>query len=162
MKHILPHPWFAAAIFCTWVILAGTYSPLSYAFAALLAVVLSRMIRVLEPRYAHPKSLKAAMKLSVIVLYDIVRSNIAVARIILGRKSSKHVSGFVPIPLTMKNPNGLAVLGIIITSTPGTLWVQYDSRRNMLLLHVLDLVDKSEWVELIQNRYERLLMEIFE
>ena len=32
----------------------------------------------------------------------------------------------------------------------------------VLLIHVLDLVDKDEWVALIKNRYEALLMEIFE
>ena len=29
-------------------------------------------------------------------------------------------------------------------------------------VHVLDLVDESEWVERIKGRYERLLLEIFE
>jgi multicomponent K+:H+ antiporter subunit E len=31
-----------------------------------------------------------------------------------------------------------------------------------LLLHILDLVDRTTWIPLIKGRYERLLMEIFE
>jgi multicomponent K+:H+ antiporter subunit E len=30
------------------------------------------------------------------------------------------------------------------------------------MIHVLDLIDESEWVDTIKGRYERLLLEIFE
>src|SRR3546814_14963763 len=56
----------------------------------------------------------------------------------------------------------LAVLGGIITSTPGTIWVSYDPIGNMLLIHVLDLVDERTWIDTIQQRYERPLLEIFQ
>jgi multicomponent K+:H+ antiporter subunit E len=32
----------------------------------------------------------------------------------------------------------------------------------MLTIHVLDLVDRSAWVETIKGRYERRVMEMFE
>ncbi|MBM6584501.1 Na+/H+ antiporter subunit E, partial [Microvirga sp. BT689] len=66
------------------------------------------------------------------------------------------------IPLDLRSRNGLAVLSIIITSTPGTIWVEYNAARSTLLLHVLDLVDETVWIRTIKGRYERLLMEIFE
>ena len=53
-------------------------------------------------------------------------------------------------------------LALIVTATPGTLWVDFDRRRGTLLLHVLDLVDEESWIQLIKGRYESLLMEIFE
>ena len=54
------------------------------------------------------------------------------------------------------------VLAIILTATPGTAWLDYNSARGTLLLHVLDLVDESAWLTLIKTRYEHLLLEIFE
>jgi multicomponent K+:H+ antiporter subunit E len=30
------------------------------------------------------------------------------------------------------------------------------------MIHVLDLIDESEWIRAIKGRYERLLREIFE
>ena len=66
------------------------------------------------------------------------------------------------IPLDLRDPYGLAVLACIITSTPGTLWVSFDSAKGMLMIHVLDLVDENEWIRTIKGRYERLLLEIFE
>ena len=74
----------------------------------------------------------------------------------------ERVSDFVAIPLDLRDPTGLAVLACIVTSTPGTAWVEYDPQSGVLLIHVLDLVDKDEWVALIKNRYEALLREIFE
>jgi multicomponent K+:H+ antiporter subunit E len=91
-----------------------------------------------------------------------VRSNIAVARIILGPRHLKHVSGFVNIPLDLRAPYGLAALAIIITSTPGTLWVNFDSAERILTIHVLDLIDEEVWISTVKHRYERRLMEIFE
>ena len=63
---------------------------------------------------------------------------------------------------TCAAPYGLAALACIITATPGTLWVEYDSADNTMLLHVLDLIDEEEWVRIIKDRYETRLMEIFE
>jgi multicomponent K+:H+ antiporter subunit E len=96
------------------------------------------------------------------LISDIIRSNIAVAQIILGPRRSDLTSGFVHIPLDLRNRYGLAILACIITSTPGTLWVGFNSNSGTLLIHVLDLVDESAWIELIKRRYERLLLEIFE
>jgi predicted nucleic acid-binding protein len=39
--------------------------------------------------------------------------------------------------LTLKDPHGLAVLAGIITSTPGTVWVEHDVETGTLTLHVL-------------------------
>jgi multicomponent K+:H+ antiporter subunit E len=96
------------------------------------------------------------------VLADIARSNIAVARIVLHPGARKQTSGFLNIPLELRNPAALAVLACIITSTPGTAWACYDSKRSVLTLHVLDLVDDEAWLHIIKHRYERRLLEIFQ
>ena len=70
-------------------------------------------------------------------------------------------TGFVAIPLDLREPFGLAVLSIILTATPGTLWVQYDSDTGRLLMHVLDYTDGDAWIRRVKDRYERPLMEIF-
>jgi len=59
------------------------------------------------------------------------------------------------------NAYGLATLACIITSTPGTLWVDFNEASGTLTIHVLDLVDETEWVRTIKGRYERPLLEIF-
>lgn len=162
IKRIIPHPLLSLALVLMWLFLTGSFAAKSILFAVILGLAAPFGLRLLEPEKVSIRNPRAICQLLWFVLKDIVRSNIAVTAIILGRKREVHISGFVQIPLTLKSPYGLSVLAIILTSTPGTLWVQYDSGRQRLLLHVLDLVDEKEWIDLIQGRYERLLKEIFE
>jgi multicomponent K+:H+ antiporter subunit E len=116
-------------------------------------------LRPEKPRIRRPGT---ALRLVGAVLIDILRSNLAVGRIIVRSREPGAHAGFMTIPLEMRDRHGLAVLSIIITSTPGTIWVNYDAAKGTLLLHVLDLVDEAVWVRTIKDRYERRLMEIFE
>jgi len=95
-----------------------------------------------------------------LVLRDIVQSNLGVARIVLGLRKPRP--GFVQIPLDLTDPHGLAVLAGIVTATPGTVWVDHDTVSSTLTLHVLDLKSEQEWIDWIKNRYERLLLGVFE
>lgn len=162
MKRLLPYPLLSLSLLVMWLLLTGSLAPRSLLFAALLGLVVPFSLTLFEPEKARIRNPRAILRLTGIVLQDIVRSNIAVMAIIFGRRKKQRVSAFIHVPLEMRNSYGLAVLAIIITSTPGTLWVQYDSGRGRLLLHVLDLVDERDWIRLIKSRYERLLMEIFE
>jgi multicomponent K+:H+ antiporter subunit E len=54
------------------------------------------------------------------------------------------------------------MLAMILTATPGTVWVDLSTDSSELTLHVLDLKDETQWVRTIKQRYERPLMEIFE
>ena len=96
-------------------------------------------------------------------MLDIVRSNFAVARIVLGLVRGREVrAGFLDIPLDLRDPHGLAALAAIITSTPGTVWVDLTPDGKTLTLHVLDLQDEAELILRIKTRYEQPLMRIFE
>jgi len=85
-----------------------------------------------------------------------------VARLLLTRRTSGIASKFVQIPLDMRDPNGLAVLAMIMCLTPGTAWGEVSFDRSTLLIHVFDLDDEAAFIAMIKQRYERPLMEIFE
>ena len=128
-----------------------------------LAVTLMWVVSRLRPVHPRLRKLWTAVPLSFVVLVDIVRSNVSVARIILGLVRERAVrSGFVDIPLDLRDPHGLAVLSMIVTSTPGTVWVGIFGDGKVLRLHVLDLVDEEYWIRLIKDRYESRLMKVFE
>jgi multicomponent K+:H+ antiporter subunit E len=131
---------------------------LGIGFAVLITVAVAR----LRPLPAWPHRLHVAIGLVWHVLIDIVRSNLAVGRIILGASRRQPMIGFMKIPLDMRDPHGLAMLTVIITGTPGTVWAGHDAESNVLTLHVLDLKDEEAWVRTIKDRYERPLMKIFE
>ena len=103
-----------------------------------------------------------ALRLGFTVFADIVRSNVAVGRIVLGLRRAPRTAGFLPIRLDLRAPAGLAVLACIVTATPGTSWVRYDRAQGLLTLHVLDLSEPAEMAGKFKQRYETPLMEIFE
>lgn len=159
MTRWLPYPLLAVSLLAMWLML-NRASPGHLVLGSAVALLACWSAAALGPARSRIASWRAMPALAAIVFADIVRSNIAVAGLILGR-SANRVSGFVLIPLELRDRIGLSILACIVTSTPGTAWVEYDGRRSTLLLHVFDLVEEADWIELIKNRYERRLLEMF-
>ncbi|MCP8894754.1 Na+/H+ antiporter subunit E [Shinella daejeonensis] len=158
---MLPYPLLSLSLLIMWLALNGfTFGQLIV--GGIVSVVASWAMASMRPSKPRLRGWYLLPKLVWIVLYDIVRSNAAVVWILLGGHREKRHSGFVAIPLELRDPTGLAVLAVIITSTPGTAWMEYNSGGGTVLIHVFDLVDEDGWVDLIKNRYEKLLVEIFE
>jgi multicomponent K+:H+ antiporter subunit E len=158
----LPFPLLTASLLAMWLLLAGGAGPGALLLGLLVALLGARALLALDPARARLRRPRVALELAWVVLVEVFRSNNAVARIILEPGTRNRTSGFVRVPLDMRDPYGLAALACIVTATPGTVWVEYDSADGTMLLHVLDLVDKEEWVRIVKDRYERRLMEIFE
>ena len=161
MTRLLPYPLATAGLFALWLLLSQAFSLGHVLVGGAIALIGGRALTALQPPKVRIRRLGAILRLSSLVIADIVRSNIAVARIVLGLARRERRSGFVNVPLDLRHPYGLAALACIITSTPGTLWVSFDAANGTLMIHVLDLIDESEWVLTIKDRYERLLLEIF-
>jgi len=161
MRAILPYPLLALSLLVMWLLLNGV-SVGHLVLGTLIAIFAARTLVALEPTKPRIRAWHKIPVLFAYVFVDVVRSNIAVARIALLGRGPQTVSGFVTLPLELRDRTALAVLACIITSTPGTAWVEYRSRQNTILIHVLDLKDQRAWIAMIKERYERLLMEIFE
>lgn len=168
MKHAVTDvrrfpPVLVGALLGMWLLLNQSLAlgQILLGFVLALAVAYaSSVLRPVQPAFKRPH---LALTLLVRVLGDIVRSNVGVARIVLGLVRDRQVrAGFVKIPLELRDPHGLAVLAGILTSTPGTVWVDHDLETNVLTLHVLDLREEAEWIAWVKDPYERLLREIFE
>lgn len=161
MSRIVPHPWLSAALALMWLLLNAPPTPGSILLALALGILVPTVMRALSPRPVRMRAPGALLRLLGIVAVDMIRSNIDVARVILGLRPGGRRTGFVVIPLDLREPFGLALLSILLTVTPGTLWVQYDSDTGRLLMHVLDMTDGDALVRRIKERYERPLLEIF-
>jgi len=109
---------------------------------------------------AAAAKLPRAVLLALIVAYDIVKSNLEVARRILGPESALR-PGFVRVPVALTDPYAITVLAGIITMTPGTLTCAVAPDGRSLLVHALHLEDAEALVAEIKSRYESPLMEIF-
>jgi multicomponent K+:H+ antiporter subunit E len=158
---MLPYPVLTLSLVVFWVLLNGL-SIGQLLLGALVAVFASWAMTILRPDVPKVRKWHLLFKLLGIVMVDIIRSNIAVVSVILRGRPNGHTSDFLLMPLKLEDRTALTLLAIIVTSTPGSAWLEYDSRDKTVLLHVLDLIDKEQWMDMVKNRYEKLLLEIFE
>ena len=162
MRRVLPHPIMSVVLLVMWLMLWESLEPLQVIMGVLLALLLPRTLVLLEEEPSRTKKPLVILKLFFTVLYDIAVSNMNVARIVLTGREGSIPTGFVNIPLELRNRHGLAVLATIITSTPGTFWAAYNRRTNVLTIHVFELLDEETSRRTIKERYEAPLREIFE
>jgi multicomponent K+:H+ antiporter subunit E len=160
MRRLLPHPVVSAGLFVMWLLLAESAAPGPALVGVAVALGCGWAMAALRPGRARLRRPLLVLRLIGTVAADTLRSNIAVARVILHRRADRR-SGFIRIRLALRDPQALAVLAVILTATPGTAWVEFDSDDGWLLLHVLDLIDEEEWVRIVKDRYEAPLLQIF-
>jgi multicomponent K+:H+ antiporter subunit E len=159
LLRLLPLPCLLLAL---WLLLNDSLSAGHWMLGLAIALVLSLLAPTLRPVRARLSSPLTALRLMAHVAADIARSNLDVGWRILRGDAACAQPGFIDIPLRIRDPHGLAALSCIVTYTPGTVWSGHDPVRNILTLHVLDLRDPAGLTRIIQDRYERPLMEIFE
>ena len=162
MKKILPAPLVSFGLFVVWLLLNRSLSPGHLLLALLLALGLPVLFKELRPQKVRVRHLGTVLRLCWTVVVDTTQSNIAVLRFLLLPRTRRHSADFVKIPLELRDPNGLAVLAMIVCITPGTAWAELSRDRSMLMLHVLEMDDAQAIAQHVKASYERPLMEIFE
>lgn len=159
MTRLVPHPLLTLGLLLLWLVLTR-FSLGHLVLGSVIALGAGLVFARLEPASPRRRRIWPLLRLAGIVAVDIVRSNLAVAWLILSDGRNRR-SGFVEIPLRLQDPGALALLALILTATPGTAWLEHDRATGVLLLHVFDLKDPEEWRALIRDRYEALLLEAF-
>lgn len=160
-KRWLAHPFMSAIIAASWLLLQQSFAVPQLITATVLALVLPRVLAGFLGQQVKVSSWVTVVRFAGIVLWDIVVSNITVAKIVLN-PAREPQPAWVPVPLDIRHPNGIALLATVITTTPGTVSCVIDEDRHEILVHALDCSDPAAMAQDIKNRYERPLREIFE
>lgn len=163
MTRWLPHPVVSLALCALWLVLNQAFDAASVLLGAVLGIAIPLFVRRLQPLgYPRMHAPLACLRLLGFASVEIVRSCFGVSYLIVFADYKKINSRFIRIPLTIRNPYGLAMLSCLINMTPGTVWVEILPERYELSLHVFDLQDEQWWIDTIKTRYEQPLMDIFE
>jgi multicomponent K+:H+ antiporter subunit E len=163
MKRWLPHPVVSLALCALWLLLNQAFDAGNILLGVLLGIALPPLLRRLQPLgYPRLHAPLTALRLLGMASVEILRSCAGVCRIILFTEHAAVRSAFIRVPLTIRDPHGLAVLSCLINMTPGTVWVEILPERYELVLHVFDLHDEQWWIDTVTTRYERPLIDIFE
>jgi multicomponent K+:H+ antiporter subunit E len=162
VKRWLPHPAMSGFVLLTWLLLNQSLAPGHLVLGAVLGLAGGLVLGLLRPPTLRIRNHLLLLRLAGRVGWDIIHANLVLLTVILSGRTRRIRSGFVRVTLQLSDPYGLAVLACIITSTPGTIWMSYESQAGVLLIHVFDLVDDATWIRTITERYEQPLREIFQ
>ena len=162
-QRVLPSPWSSVALFIAWPMLSESVTPGQLVLAALLALAMPWLLAPVRPSRSRLRSWRALVRLVAVVLWDIVRSNVEVARRVLGRDAAIETR-FVWLPIDLQDPLAIVLLAGIITTTPGTISAELSDDRRWLLVHALHAPDDATGAGIVADikaRYEAPLAEIF-
>lgn len=154
------HPVLSALIAAAWLLLQQSLAPPQLITAAVLALSVPYLLDGFLGPPLQPKAWGTVVRLVLRVLWDIVMSNIAVARLVLS-PVSRPQPAWVPVALDVRHPTAITLLASIITMTPGTVSCVVDEDRRQILVHALDCADAAAMAADIKARYEAPLQEIF-
>ncbi len=161
-QRILPHPFLTAVLAIVWVLLVNDFSVGNLLFGLILGIVIAKITSPYWPGRPKIRNPLAIMEYAVVVMWDIVVSNVLVAYLVLFRRSESLRSRFITVPLDLKSPEAIAMLAGTITMTPGTVSSDLAADGRSLLVHCLETDDPDATVANIKSRYESRLMRIFE
>ena len=159
IDRVLPHPFVSVLVGLSWLMLGHS----SEAFDIFMAIMLGLIIpKIVQPFIVRTPNIhwQPAIRLIFVVLWDIIVSNIRVAKQVLGPTKNLHPKWF-RVPLDTDHEHVNALLAMIITTTPGTVSACIDQERGDILVHALSCHDIDAEIEAIKVRYELPLIEIF-
>ncbi|MBK1717384.1 Na+/H+ antiporter subunit E [Thiocystis violacea] len=160
-RRLLPHPILTPILALIWVLLSNSLSPGQILLGLLLGWIIPIFTRPFWPERVTIRKPATLLRFLVVVLYDILVANLAVAWLIL--RGSHHIRpAFVVVPLALRSDLGISLLANVISLTPGTVssWLSPDRRR--LVVQGLSVKDPAELINTIKGRYEAPLLEVFE
>lgn len=154
-----PHPVLSLQLGVTWLVLVHSLALVHLLSALLVAWAVPRL---LAPFLGDASRIHwpTTVRLILVVLWDILVANIAVARITLG-SMQKPRPAWLCVPLETRHPRVNALFASIITMTPGTVSITVCEERKEILVHALDCADEQAMVADMKARYEAPLIRIF-
>lgn len=156
---VFPHPFVSFVVLVTWVLLAASYTFQSLVMGSIAALVIPKLVAPFISRTDKINWL-LAIKLFFIVIWDIIVSNIKVAKMVLG-PLDKLEPKWYRVPLETQHEEVNALLAMIITTTPGTVSAGIDHESCDILVHALSAPDEEADIQDIKQRYEALLIQIY-
>lgn len=155
----IPHPFVSVLVALSWLMLNHSVELFDIVVALLLGLIIPKLI---QPFIVQTPNInwRMAIKLFFIVLWDIVVSNVRVAKQVLGPTQNLHPKWY-RVPLDTDHEHVNALLAMIITTTPGTVSAGIDQERGDILVHALSSDDPDAEILDIKARYEAPLIVIF-
>jgi multisubunit Na+/H+ antiporter MnhE subunit len=95
-----------------------------------------------------------------ITVWEILIGSVRVAAIVIGLRKLEH-PGIVAVPIGDRSKFGVVVTGITTSLAPGSILLDVDWDRNLMLVHVIDASDPDQIRADMQKLYDRYQRKVF-
>jgi multicomponent K+:H+ antiporter subunit E len=162
LTRLVPHPLLTLLIAVVWVLLNNDVSIAQAVIGLVLGLLIPKATSAYWPGRPRMRAPLVVIEYLLIVLWDIVVSNVQVAYLILFRRGDRLRTRYISVPLVLTTPEAITVLAGTITMTPGTVTADVSADGRALLVHCLETDDPEAAIARIKTRYEQRLKRIFE
>lgn len=160
-SRLFPMPLHSVILLIVWLMLNTTVSLGHIILGSVLAIIIPLLcapLRIPQPKMKRPLKV---LRYIFVVLKDIIVANFEVAYLVIG-PMHKIKPGLVAVPLDISGALPITVLASTVTMTPGTVSAEVSTDKKWLYVHVLAMPDdEQEVIDLIKQRYESRVKEIF-
>ena len=136
-KGWLPHPVLSVLLALVWLLLQESLAFPDLLVAVLIGLIVPKLVNGFLGPAVRLRAPAKALRFVGVVLWDIVVSNLTVARIVLSPASDPKPA-WVLVPFELEHPSAITLLAEIITTTPGTVSCVVDEENRRIL--VLSLI----------------------
>lgn len=162
INRLFPHPLLTVSIVVVWILLNNAFSAGHLVLGLALGILIPIVTSIYWPGRPHVTHPLLIAEYFLIVLWDIVVSNVQVAYLVLFRRADTLRSRFITVPLVLQTPEAITMLAGTITMTPGTVSADISADGRAILVHCLEADDPATVIDTIKTRYEARLKRIFE
>ncbi len=160
ISKLLPHPVLTITLWIIWLLLNNTIAAGHILLGLIISILIPFFTSAFWPEKVHIRAPKVLLKFIATVMWDILISNITVAKLILGKNETLNPAFFY-IELDIHNPLGISILANTISLTPGTVSCDLTADQKRLLVHALHAQDIPDIIKHIKQRYEAPLIKVF-
>lgn len=142
-----------------WMFMNSNFTSQGFFVGYILGIIAVFIIRRFLPGRFYMKRVWALLKLMLIFLWEMIKANIGVVRIVLDPKIEIH-PGFFAYPTDLEDDWEIALLSALVTLTPGTLIVAISDDQRTMYIHALNLKEADTEIENIKKNFEAVIKEV--
>jgi len=101
----------------------------------------------------------AVLKLTLLFIKELIKSNISVLLLVIRPKLNIHPM-FFALPIDLEQDWEITLLSSLITLTPGTVVVHVSDDQRTLYIHAIDVDDVDDAIDSIKNSFEKAIKEV--
>lgn len=142
-----------------WMFLQNSFTFTNFVIGYMIGIFILFILRRFLVFEFYMNRVLALVKLIILFIIELIKANIDVVKIVLSPKLNNQ-PGIVAVETRLESNVEITVLAALISLTPGTISMDFSADGKTIYIHSLNVPDKEEMIEQIQNSFERAIMEV--